>query len=298
VEKINHLFKTTILFLSLIFNIIFIFTTTFCVEYPASAAAGYWTQGGGGIYDNTPRNDSLPKENQGVLIEEHLGQKLDLSLSFLNQDGHTITLGELTKEKKPLLLSLNYYRCKTLCGLQLINLARTIKDLGWPIGEDFSMVTVSFDPTDTPALAKEKQQEYLKLTDQPHGDWSFLTGSQKAIDTLTQKIGFFYNYIPQTQDYSHTAAIFFISPDGTITRYLYGITYNKNDIKFSIMDAASHKVGNTVDQVLLFCHTYDPNAGAYTGFALGLMRVVGIITLVCILGTIVFLGWKKHKKTE
>jgi len=284
VAKTNH-FK--------IFIVLF-FSLSIWANNPATAA-GYWTQGGGGIYDNTPRNDSLPAANQGVTIEEHLGQKIDLSLPFTNQDGKPITLGELTKGKKPLILSLNYYRCKTLCGLQLHNLSQTIKDLSWPIGKDFSMVTVSFDPSDTAALAKEKQREYLNLTNQPQGDWSFLTGSSDSIDKLTKKIGFFYNYIPKTQEYSHTAAIFFISPDGTITRYLYGISYKTNDVKFSIMDAASNTVGSAADQILLFCHTYDPNTGAYTGLAMGLMRLVGIISMILIFGTIGFFVWKSRK---
>jgi protein SCO1 len=242
-----------------------------------------------------PPNNSIPAVNQGVTIKEHLGNKIDLNLIFTDQTGKQKTLGELTEGGKPLLLTLNYYRCTTLCGVQLMNVAKTVKELGWPIGKDYSIATISFDPTDTPADAKKKQTEYLTLANQSKGKWNFFVGNQENIDKISKEVGFYYNYIPRTKEYSHTAAIFFISPDGTITRYLYGISYKVNDVKFSLMDASKGKLGSTTDRFLLFCCNYDPNAGAYTGLAMGIMRTVGII-MMALLGLLVFFYYNKRKK--
>lgn len=241
--------------------------------------------------------DVVPKEIQGVTITEHLGEKIDLNLKFTNQDGKDITLGDLVQNGKPVILSLNYYRCKTLCGVQLQNLAKTIKDLKWPIGKDFTMATVSFDKTDTPELAKSTQQEYLAQVGDPNGQWDFLVGSQLNIDQITKSIGFYYNYIPDKNEFAHTAAIFLISPDGTISRYLYGISYKVNDVKFALMDAAKGKIGSTTDKFLLFCCNYDPSLGRYTGLAIGLMRVCGVATIIFLL-VIMFYFSRQRKKNQ
>lgn len=227
--------------------------------------------------------DAVPKDLQGVTITENLGKKINLNLTFTDQDGNILTFGDLLKDGKPLILSLNYYRCKTLCGIQLQNLAKTLREMRWPIGKDFTVATVSFDKTDTPVLAKEKQSEYLNLLQQPNGKWNFLVGSQENIDELTKSVGFFYNYIPERNEFAHTAAIFFISPDGMISRYLYGIDYKVKDVKFALMDAAKEKIGSTIDKVLLFCCNYDPSLGRYTGLAVGIMRTGGIISILFIL---------------
>ncbi len=242
--------------------------------------------------------DVVPKEIQGVTIEERLGEKLDLNMSFTDQDGKPIKLGDLLKDEKPLLLSLNYYRCKTLCGVQLENLAKTIKDLKWPIGKDFHMATISFDKTDTPELAKSKQTEYLEKVGDLDGKWNFLIGSQLNIDKITKSIGFYYNYIPDKNEFAHTAAIFIISPDGTISRYLYGIDYKVKDVKFALMDAANGKIGSTTDRFLLFCCNYDPSLGRYTGLAIGLMRVAGIVTILFLLSIMFFYSRQRNKKND
>lgn len=239
--------------------------------------------------------DAVPKDLQGVTITEHLGEKLDLSLKFTNQDGVPITLGDLLKNGKPVILSLNYYRCKTLCGVQLHNLAKTLKNMNWPIGKDFTVATISFDHTDTSELAKVTQKEYLDLADQPNGEWNFLTGTQLNIDQLTKAIGFFYNYIPERNEFAHTAAIFFIGPDGVISRYLYGIDYKVNDVKFALMDASLNKIGSTTDKFLLFCCNYDPTLGRYTGLAVGLMRVGGLATMAFVAVLIFYYSRRKNQ---
>lgn len=283
-EKIRSFLKIVIVFSALVFD-----QTCF--------AEGYGYSSDRSIYSSGPGNSSQPEVTKGVTIVEHLGRKMDLNLKFTNQDGKLVTLKDLTKDNKPFILTLNYYRCTTLCGIQLLNLAKTVKELGWPIGKDYSIATISFDPTDTPDVAKKRQQEYLSLAHQPHGQWNFFVGDAKNIQSITQSVGFFYKYLPKTKEFSHTAALFFIGPDGTVTRYLYGISYKANDVKFAIMDASVNKVGNTVDRFLLFCCNYDPNAGAYTGLAMGLMRVVGGVMVVVLGGIMIFYFIRERKKS-
>lgn len=275
----------------------FIFLLSFLIDTSVFAQGYGYSSQTDGAYSHSPGNASQPEITKGVTIVEHLGKKIDLDLKFTDQQGHLMPLRDLTKDKKPFILTLNYYRCTTLCGIQLFNLAKTVKELGWPIGRDYSIATISFDPTDTPDLAQKKQTEHLSLVHQPHGKWNFFVGTQENINAITKSIGFFYKYIPKTKEYSHTAALFLISPDGTVTRYLYGISYKANDLKFAIMDAAVDKVGSTVDRFLLFCCNYDPNAGAYTGLAMGLMRVVGGVMVLIIGGIVLFYFIKERKKS-
>ncbi|WGL59686.1 SCO family protein [Pigmentibacter sp. JX0631] len=252
------------------------------------------------IFQNPDKNRSLPpvdlvpEANKGVTIKEQLGKKIDLNIKFIDQNGNPRTLKNLTEKGKPILLTLNYYRCVSLCSVQLLNLAKTLKELNWPVGKDFTVLTVSFDPKDTYHDAKKKQIEYLDKLGQDHAEWNFFVGDSKSIETITKDVGFYYKFIPENNEYSHTAAIFFIAPDGTITRYVYGISYKVNDVKFSLMDASQGKIGSTTDRFLLFCCYYDPNAGAYTGFAMGFMRVVGIC-MISFLLILIFVYYRKRK---
>ncbi|MES2614276.1 MAG: SCO family protein, partial [Bdellovibrionota bacterium] len=196
---------------------------------------------------------------------------------------------------KPLILTLNYYRCTTLCSIQLVNLAKSIAQLNWPIGKDFNMATVSFDPTDTREGSKKAQQEYLSIAHQPTGNWNFYTGTQENISKLAQQIGYFYKYDPVSKEFAHAAAIFFISPNGKISRYLYGINYSPNQIKFSLMDASENKIGSPTDQVLLTCFHYNPTSGKYDLFAVNLLRGGAAVT-VLILGIVLFYFIRRDKK--
>ena len=268
---------------------IFIFTTS---EYQANA----YSFNVGSEYNAMPSSHGLPKENQGVTIKEHLGQKVDLNLPLTDENGNSVTLKNFVKNDKPILLTFNYYRCKTLCGIQLTNLAKTLSDLKWPIGEDFQVVTISFDPTDTSILAKEKQKLYLSQANQPTGEWHFLTAKKESIQKITDQVGFYYKYLPERNEFSHAAAIYFIAPNGIITRYIYGIVYKVKDVKFALIDASQGKIGSTVDKFLLFCCNYDPNAGAYTGLAMGIMRIVSILSCLVVVTLIIIFKKKKNKK--
>ncbi len=224
--------------------------------------------------------DAKPKVLQGVEIKENLGKLLDPNLTFTNQNGVIKKMSEIISDK-PLILTLNYYRCSTLCSIQLVNLAHSMSQMGWQIGKDFNMATISFDPTDTVEASKSTQANYLSLAHQPNGNWNFYTGTEENIHKLTNQMGYFFKYDPVSKEYAHAAAIFFISPKGKISRYLYGINYAPNQLKFSLMDASENKIGSHTDQVLLTCFHYNPTSGKYDLFAINLLKAgAGLTVLV------------------
>ncbi len=256
----------------------------FCV-YPSeqSGTSGtfkpsFYSSGRDLSQGNLPAS-AVPKVLQGVSIQEQLGKAIDTNISFVDQNGKTKKLSEIINGQ-PIILSLNYYRCTTLCSLQLVNMANVLKLMKWPIGKQFRAVTISFDPTDTVASSLAAQKEYLNLADQPNGDWSFYTGSKDNIEKLTSALGYYFKYDPVSREYAHAAAIFFISPEGKISRYLYGITYSPSQVKFSLMDASRNKIGSHVDQVLLTCFHYNPTTGKYDWFAIGFLKIAASLTLV------------------
>jgi len=238
----------------------------------------------------------LPKVMQGVSIHENLGKQLDLNLTFTDENGKLTKISDMLSTGKPVILTLNYYRCSTLCSIQLFNFAKTLKDLAWPIGKDFRVVTVSFDPTDHVEVAKEKQQEFIKLTQQENADWKFYIGNENNIKKLTDQLGFYYKYDPISNEFAHAAAIFVITPEGKISSYLYGITYKSRDIKFALMDASKNKIGSPTDQVLLTCFHYNPTTGKYDAFAIGILRIAASITVLLLILFLGYFFWREKRK--
>lgn len=243
---------------------------------------------------NLPTNEK-PKILQGVTIQENLGKNVDLNLKLIDENGNTKNFSQLLNGK-PLLLTLNYYRCTSLCSIQLVNLAKSIAKMGWVVGKDFNMATVSFDPTDTPEASKKAQHEYRSVASQPNGNWNFYTANQETITKLTQQVGFFYKYDPESKEFAHAAAIFFISPNAKISRYLYGINYAPNQIKFSLMDAAADKIGSPTDQILLTCFHYNPTSGKYDLFAVNMLRGGAAGTLIVLASFLVYFLRRDKKK--
>nr|BFD30703.1 SCO family protein [Pigmentibacter ruber] len=245
--------------------------------------------------NSMPVNE-VPKVMQGVAIKENLGKPVDLNLSFTDQNNKVTTISEMLADGKPIILTLNYYRCSTLCSIQLINFAKSLKELGWRIGKDFKVATISFDPTDKTTDALKKQQEYLNLADQQDGNWNFYVGNEDNIKALTQQIGFYYNYDPVSKEFAHAAAIFFITPGAKISSYLYGISYKPRDIKFSLMDASLDKIGSPTDQILLTCFHYNPTTGKYDAFAMGMMRIAALITVFFLFIILGIFFWREKRK--
>jgi len=221
-------------------------------------------------------------ELEGVGITEHLGDPIPLVLPFNDANGNRIHLGDYFDGKRPVILTLNYYKCPMLCGLMLNGLADGLSELNWTPGTEFEVVTVSINPLEKPPLAKENKQGYVKLVGKPGvaSGWHFLTGDQDEITALADSVGFHYVIDPDTGQFLHQAAIFVITPDGRISRYLYGVQYSATDLKLALSEAADGKIGNTVERVFLTCYSYDPAKGGFVLQAMGLMRLGGILTVI------------------
>ena len=221
--------------------------------------------------------DQVPPQLEEVGIEEHLDAKIPMNLEFRDEYGAVVTLGDYFDGEKPVILTLNYYKCPMLCGLQLNGLLDGLMELDWTPGQEFEMVTVSINPLETPALATEKKQNYMKRYERPSAakGWHFLTGREPEIRQLASTLGFGYTFDRKTGEYAHAAAIFVSTPDGRIARYLYGIEYPPRRLRLALLEASAGEIGTTVDQLILYCFHYDPASRRYSPVAMNIMRLGG-----------------------
>jgi len=230
-----------------------------------------------------------------VGVDEKLNEKLDLSLRFTNEDGKEVPLSSVFTGEKPVLLTLNYYSCETLCSVQLNSILSGLKELDWVAGKDFRVLTVSIDPEEDAPLAQKKKVNYLKELQRPEADWNFWVGEDPKIQSLANAVGFRYAYDAIAKQYAHPAVIFFISGDGTISRYLYGLTYSARDIKFSLIETSQGRVGSPVEKIIMSCFSYDMTLGKYTPAAFGIMRLVGVLSLL-VIGVFSLVMWRREIK--
>ena len=212
----------------------------------------------------SPPATMRPPGLKDVGIEQNLNKQIPADLAFRDETGKTVRLGDYFG-KKPVILSLVYYRCPMLCSEVLNGLESALRVLKFDVGNEFDVLTVSFDPKDTPEVAAVKKAEYLKRYNRPGAanGWHFLTGQQPAIDALTKAAGFQYQYDPKTGQFAHATAIMVLTPEGKIAQYYYGVEYAPKDLRLGLIQASNHKIGTVVDEVLLYCYHYDPNTGKY-----------------------------------
>ena len=232
----------------------------------------------------------MSPEAQEIDVQEKLGEHLDGKLRFKDHTGKDVTLGEYFDGERPVLLTLNYFRCPVLCNIQLNQLTESLHDLDWTAGdENFRIVTVSIDPREKPELARDKRANHLEALERGKDvEWDFLTGDAMNIRLLAAQVGVSYAYDGEQDQYAHPPVVMFISPEGKIARYLYGLTYDPRDVKFALMDAAEGKVGTTADKLIFSCFHYDATLGRYGKDAMALMRYGGIATVLVVGG---FLAW-------
>ena len=232
--------------------------------------------------------EPLPRQLRGVTVEERLGQRADLAAQLTDHRGRPLKLGDLLDGRRPVLLTLNYYGCANLCSLQLNALARALRGLEWAPGEGYRVVTLSIDPREGAELARKKRALYLADLGRGEVEWSFLVGKQAMIRRVADSVGFGFRYDAEQDQYAHPAVLIFLSPGGKVTRYLYGIEYVPRDLRFALIEASQGRVGSTVDKLILSCFHYDATSGRYGPWALGIMRVVGVVTAL-VLGTLLLL---------
>lgn len=248
--------------------------------------------------DDTP-DTVVPPALVGVDIIEHLGQELPANVDLVDEQGRLVQLGDYLHKDRPVVLSLVYYDCPMLCHLVLNGLVSTLKQMDLVPGRDFSLITVSFSPAETPAQARERQRGHLQaLNDKvAPADWPFLTGREPQLRALADAVGFRYRYDPATRQYGHPAALFVLSPSGKITRYLYGVQFPARDLKLALLEAAQGRVGTTLDRVLLQCYRYDPASRRYGLFVFGFMRTGGALVLFA-LALLLGRYWRRELRAQ
>jgi protein SCO1/2 len=243
------------------------------------------------------RIEPVPKPLERVGVEERLDAALPLSLVFKDDAGREVTLGSYFRPGRPVLLTLNYYRCPMLCTLELNGLVDGMKGLAWTPGDEFNVVTISIDPRETTALARAKKLSYLETLERPSAEagWHFLTGSQESVDALTKAVGFSYQYDKETDQFGHAAVVFVATPEGRLARYLYGVVYEPATLKLALLEASKGKIGSTWERFILYCFHYDADQGRYALAARSIMRAGGALT-VLVLGCAVGGLWLRDRR--
>jgi protein SCO1/2 len=219
-----------------------------------------------------------------VGIDQKMGAQVPLDLAFNDESGQLITLRQYLG--KPVILALVYYQCPSLCNMVLNGLVRSVKGLTLTAGEDYEVVAVSFDPRETPEMARAKKQTYMKEYNRPGTEesWHFLTGDEAASKALADSVGFHFVYDTMTNQYAHGSGIIMLTPEGRTTRYFFGIDYPARDVKLGLVEASNNRIGSAIDQVELYCFHYDPANGKYGLVIMNVLRLGGLLTLGLLAG--------------
>ena len=221
-----------------------------------------------------------PEVLEKVGIDQKIGQQLPLDLTFTNEAGRDVRLGELFGGR-PVVLALAYYDCPMLCTQVLNGMTGALKTLSFDAGTDFEVVVVSIDPKDNFQVAAHKKASYVEHYGRPQtaAGWHFLTGRESSIKPLADALGFRYVYDANIKQYAHGAAIYVATPKGVVSRYLLGIDFAPRDLRLALVEASNNVLGSVVDQVLLLCYHYDPATGKYGAAAINAVRVGFVATV-------------------
>ncbi len=231
-----------------------------------------------------------------VGIDQRLGEQVPLDLEFRDEGGQTVRLADLM-HGRPVVLSLVYYRCPMLCGEVLNGLLKSSQAVPFVIGKDYDVLTVSFDPQETPELAVQKKAAFVKRYRRPGAEqgWHFLVGDAPSIERLAASVGFRYRFDAASNQFAHGAGIVVLTPEGQVSRYFYGIDYPPTNLRMALVESAAGKIGSPVDQFLLLCFHYDPATGRY-GLAISrLLKLSGCVTLL-VLGTFLVVMIRRERR--
>lgn len=258
--------------------------------------------------------DANPDELQKIGVDEKLGERLRFDLRFRADSGDSATLGDYFKSGKPVILILYYSDCPMLCSLVLTALQKGIAGVDFKPGVDYRLLTVSIDPNEPLADIQGGHSRFTNGFPEgnpplvppyfveggkgpPNDAWTFLIGGDSAIAKLAAAVGFRYFYDARQQQFAHPAVVMVLTPDGRVSRYLYGIDYKPNDIRMALLEASAGRIGNTVDRILLYCYHYDPQAGGYVVMAGRIMKLGGAATLG-IFGLLLAGLWTRERKKQ
>lgn len=263
---------------------------------PSRASGQPMMPAGGGGGTDGPRGLAPDEVLKTVGVDQKLDAQISPDLTFADEAGRTVRLGEYFG-KRPLLLSLVYYECPGLCTMTLNGIVTSLRPLTFTPGKEFDILTISFDPRETSALAAAKKARYLKDFKRPGAEagWHFLTGDEANIKALTETVGFRYRYDDRTQQYAHGSAIMVLTPQGRVSRYFYGLEYSSKDIRLGLVEAADEKIGTVTDAVTLLCYQYDPAAGKYSFQIMQALRLAAVGTVLTI-GTFMFVMVRRERR--
>jgi protein SCO1/2 len=253
--------------------------------------------------DNVPNpaaGTQLPAAYRNVGIDEHLNLQLPLDVNLYDENAQFVTLAQLLRPNRPILLQLGYLECPMLCDTISRSLVDSAKKIDLDIGKDFDFVFVSIDPSDTPTLATLKRNSYITEYDKPGsaGGFHVLVGKPVEIEAIAKAVGFRYQPADNGQ-FAHPAVAIILTPDGRISRYLYGVTFPPQTLRLSLVEASKGKIGTTADRILLICLHWDPTTGKYTWAAVNLMRMGGVLTMAVLASAIFWLVRRgRHPRAE
>jgi protein SCO1/2 len=259
----------------------------------ADARAQAWKDQTDGIKNETP------PELQGVDIVEHLGGSLPRDATFFDTEGKAVALGDFFDGKRPTLFVFAYHTCPMLCSLVLDAAVKSLNDVAWTVGREFDVVSLSIDPKDTPQTATKKRAQVVASYPRARGDttgWHFLVGDETNIRKVTDAVGFEYRYDARQKQYAHPAAIYLLTPEGHVARYLYGIQYDPADVRLGLLEATEGRSISTTERLLLFCYHYDPQGKRYSLVAMNVMRLGGVVTLAAIGGFLTIMWARERRK--
>ena len=245
--------------------------------------------------------DEKIEELEGVGITQHLDTQVPLDLTFVDEHGQEVALSEFFNNDKPIIMTLNYYKCPMLCSLTLNGLVTGMEEMEWTLGDEFEVVTLSINPDEKAPLALKNKTGYLDHYDREGAEngWHFLTGDQENITKLADALGFGYVFDEQTGEFLHTASIMFITPSGRISKYMNDVQFAAQDLRFALVEASEGKVGTLIDDFLLFnCFQYDPDRNSYSPNAWKLMRTASVLMLIMLGGGIAVLAWSTPERLQ
>lgn len=238
----------------------------------------------------------IPASMQGTEIVDKPGAQVPREVVLTNHLGERVKVQDYLGQSKPVILTLGYYQCPMLCSLVLNGLMDAIKGQSLKLGRDFSILSVSINPDEKPELAREKRENYLKALGAPQDSpWTFALGQTQDVSRLAESVGFGFKYHAPSKEYIHSAGIFVLSPDGKLSRTLYGIAFKPNDLKMSLIDASNGKVGSLMDRIILSCFHYEPDSHKYGVYIFGVVRLAGALTIL-VLGSFVLFLFRRERR--
>jgi protein SCO1/2 len=244
-----------------------------------------------------PPANKMPRLLTEIGLDQQLDAELPLDTPFKDEAGRDVTLGRYFGTR-PVILTLVYYECPMLCTQVLNGLVSALGVMEFSVGKEFDIVTISFDPGETPALAAAKKAAYLDRYNRPGAarGWHFLTGDATSIAAVTKTVGFRYAYNAEVDQFAHVSGFMVVTPDGRLSRYFYGIEYGPRDVRLALLEAGDRRIGSLADQVFLYCFHYDPESARYSLAIMRLVRSAGVLTVVGLAAAVVLMRRKDRAR--